>query len=126
MSETKLSSHAQGRLADAFEFSNAMHTLHLAKENIKTKIENRLVYSVNGGSFVITPELISFVDLLVRRKNKTYVLQDKNDNPIEITDLKGMLNSMLDIHKTVMQEAHKELQKVQSTRNIKRAFDIDD
>jgi hypothetical protein len=49
------------RLAEALKSANYRITLATQKENAKLKYQNDLIYSTNGGLFVASPELISFV-----------------------------------------------------------------
>ena len=49
------------KLQTALEFSNYRQTLNNQKEVLKAKTESLLSYSINGGTFTIDRELITFV-----------------------------------------------------------------
>ena len=51
------------RIEKAFNVANYMATLSNQRRIILEEFEQKLVYYVNGGTFKITPELISFVKM---------------------------------------------------------------
>ena len=53
------------KLQTALEFSNYRQTLNNQKEVLKAKTESLLSYSINGGTFTIDRELITFVKVLI-------------------------------------------------------------
>lgn len=77
------------RLTAAIEQSNYRITLATQKQNLLLKLKANLIYSMGGGIFNITPELICFVSLM--QNEDSLVLIDNNDNPILIEDVKKFL-----------------------------------
>jgi hypothetical protein len=89
------------------------------------RMEVELLYSVNGGTFPITMELIGFVDTLIRHQKSEAVLLDKNNTPILITDLPDFLETILDRYMEVTQDVHKEVMKIRKSRSVKSVLDLD-
>jgi len=83
------------KLTKALEFSNYRQTLNIQHNNLKSKVQTLLTYSINGGSFNIDLPLITFVEMLIKKENDSVVLLDVYNNPIEITDLKDFLEEIL-------------------------------
>jgi hypothetical protein len=83
------------RLTKALEFANYRLTLNNQLVSLRSKLQTKLIYSINGGTFTITRELITFVDSLIRQKNTTdIVLIDNFQNPIMIEDLEDFLENI--------------------------------
>lgn len=86
------------RLVDAVAAANYRITLNNQKQNARLKLQKDLTYSVNGGIFSITPELISFVAALITMGKDETVLLDVNKNPIEIADLEEFQDTIVGIY----------------------------
>lgn len=71
-----------------------MATLSAQKQILKEEFNQNLIYFYNGGTFTVTRELILFVKMLSDSDNYS-VLVDDNNIPVEITDLKSFLESIL-------------------------------
>ena len=110
-------------LDSAFDFANAMYSYNLAKDNIKLKIANRLVYSVNGGTFSVTTEFLNFLCFALQHGEDSTIMLDNNKNPILIPDVEESLDKAKTIYNTVMAQAYEELKQLESSRNIKQVFD---
>ena len=50
------------RLTKALEFANYRLTLNNQLVSLRSKLKTKLIYSINGGTFTISRELITFVD----------------------------------------------------------------
>lgn len=57
------------------------YDLKLTKSNLRERVIARLNVSLNGGYFIVTPELISFLNCWTEDK---IVLEDSYNNPIEV------------------------------------------
>ena len=64
------------KLQTALEFSNYRQTLNNQKDVLKAKTESLLSYSINGGTFTIDRELITFVKVLLDDKHTDAILLD--------------------------------------------------
>jgi hypothetical protein len=82
-----------------------------AKLYLQEKYTSYLIFTLQGGSWTATPELISF---LRNSKPKT-ILVDNFKNPIEV-DTKLLLEKMENVYDSVMQEWYTELTKLQGFR----------
>ena len=80
---------AKKRLDAALEQSNYRITFSTEKRNLLLKLQANLLYSINGGIFKITRELISFVHIM--QDEDSLVLLDNNENPVLIEDVKEFL-----------------------------------
>lgn len=107
------------RLKKALEFSNYRIGLFNLKENIKLKSETILTHAVNGGIFKANMDLINFLDMLVRQERESAVLIDSNGNPIEITDLMGFRDELMDRYFRATNFYHVEYTKLKKARSVK-------
>lgn len=114
----------QERLEKALEFSNTMQTFNLAKNNLKVKTQNLLSYSVNGGTFQVTQELIAFVSMAVNAGKSSLILLDKNDIPIQIDDTAKFLDDTSSLYFEVINEYYNDYQKLRSSRKIEKVLEI--
>lgn len=92
---TNLQAAIDARLSEALTAANYRITLNLAKQNARLKLQNDLTFSTNGGTFAITPELISFVSALRAMEKDDAVLLDVKQNPIQIDDLAAFLEQIV-------------------------------
>lgn len=118
------SSEAQERLAKALDFSNTMQTFNLAKNNLKVKTQNLLSYSINGGTFRVSQELIAFVSMAVSSEKTNLILLDKNDIPIQIDDTKQFLEDISSLYFEVINEYYNDYQQLRSSRKIEKVLEI--
>lgn len=111
------------RLQKALDFSNYRITLFQQKENIKLKVDTILTHAVNGGIFKSSPELITFVNLIKNMGHTSVVLLDKNNNPIEITNLDDFQNNLLSKYFEATNYYHSEYTKLRKARSVKENFE---
>lgn len=107
------------RLKTALEFSHYRQTLNNQIEIEKTKIKNLLTIAHNGGFFNVDYALISFVDLQVRQKRKSFVLLDKNMTPVKIDDPKLFLETINSRFNEATNAYHTEYTRLVKSRNVK-------
>lgn len=85
------------RIEKAFETANYMATLSNQKRIIKEEFDQSLIYYINGGTFRITIELISYIKTLIDLdKTKDTVFIDSNAIPILIDDVQKFLKDTTD------------------------------
>ncbi|MDA9373775.1 hypothetical protein N9R43_00115 [bacterium] len=118
------SSAEQERLAKALDFSNTMQTFNLAKNNLKVKTQNLLSHSTNGGTFRVSQELISFVNMAVVSEKTSLILLDKNDIPIQIDDTVKFLEDISSLYFEVINEYYNDYQQLRSSRKIEKVLEI--
>ena len=107
------------RLAEALKSANYRITLANQKENAKLKYQNDLIYSTNGGLFVASPELISFVTCLLSSGKDSAVLIDSKGNPIEIPNLTVFLEEITSRYYEATNEYLVEFKALQKSRSPK-------
>ena len=62
-------------------YSKLAYDLKLAKNNLRERVQSRMNVNLNGGYFIVTPELISFLSCWEEEK---IVLEDSYNNPVEV------------------------------------------
>lgn len=112
------------RLEKALEFSNFKAAVFQQKQNLKLRLDNLLTYAHNGGIFKITQELISFIDVLVRREIEEVVLIDERGNPILIKDLLSFRDAIIGLYFEATNEYHFEHEKLRKARSVKQVTDL--
>ena len=118
------SSEEQERLAKALDFSNTMQTFNLAKNNLKVKTQNLLSYSINGGTFRVSQELIAFANMALVSGKTSLILLDKNDIPIQIDDTQKFVEEISSLYFEVINEYYNDYQKLRSSRKIEKVLEI--
>lgn len=119
-----MSNTDEERLAKALDFSNTMQTFNLAKNNLKVKTQNLLSYSVNGGTFRVSQELIGFMQFVVQSQKTETILLDKNDIPIKIEDTEKFLEDISSLYFEVVNEYYNDYQRLRSSRKIEKVLEI--
>lgn len=113
------------KLTKALEFSNYRQTLNIQHNNLKSKVQTLLTYSINGGSFNIDLPLITFVEMLIKKEYDSVVLLDVYNNPIEITDLKDFLEEILSRYFEATNEYYAEYSKLKQSRKVHKLVDLE-
>ena len=111
------------KLQTALEFSNYRQTLNNQKEVLKAKTESLLSYSINGGTFTIDRELITFVKILIDDKHTDAVLLDIYNHPIAI-DLQNFYAEIMSRYFEVTNDYYVEYEKIRKARNVSSVLDL--
>jgi hypothetical protein len=112
------------RLEEAMKTQTYRLTLATQKENARMKLKNDLTFAVNGGSFIVSMELISFIAiLLVAGKNET-ILLDMHQNPIQIDDLNEFSESIMNVYFESTNTFYHEFNKLQKLRTPKAILGV--
>jgi hypothetical protein len=106
------------KLSNALAFANYRITLTTQIEQIKATTKNKLVFAKNGGFFTITPQLIAFVDLLIREENKAAILLDDNETPVRITELSEFRKDILERYQTAVSDYFREYERLRKSRKV--------
>lgn len=86
------------RLKKALEMSDLMVTLNNSKRILKEQYNEKLQHYYNGGRFVITPEIITFVKTLLDLHQVSAVLMDVDGEPVSIENLQYFLDIILRVY----------------------------
>lgn len=113
------------KLTKALEFANYRTTLNVQHNALKAKVQTLLNYSINGGTFDISQELISFVKLLLDREYTDAVLLDVYNNPIKVDDLNDFLDEILSRYFEAVNEYHAEYQKLRKARKVHKLIELE-
>jgi hypothetical protein len=111
------------KLQTALEFSNYRQTLNNQKEVLKAKTESLLSYSINGGTFTIDRELITFVKVLIDDKHTDAVLLDIYNHPIAV-DLQNFYAEILSRYFEVTNDYYVEYEKIKKARKVSSVLDL--
>ena len=108
------------KLERALEFSQYRETLNNQMQALKSQVEAKLLFSINGGTFKVSPELISFVNLLISKGQTETVLLDVNDTPIKITDVEEFETEILSRYYEVTNDYLTQYEKIRKARSVKK------
>lgn len=111
------------KLQTALEFSNYRQTLNNQKEVLKAKTESLLSYSINGGTFTIDRELITFVKVLIDDKYTDAVLLDVYNHPIAV-DLQNFYSEIMSRYFEVTNDYYVEYEKIRKARKVSSVLDL--
>lgn len=114
------------RLEKALEFAQYSTTIQKQRLNLKLRLENMLTYSTGGGTFKITEQLISFVDLLNDRGIDDTVLVDSRGIPVRISNLPIFFDTILSLYIEATNEYLVEFEALKKARTVKAAVGITD
>jgi hypothetical protein len=114
------------RLNKALEFANYRQTLNIQLHRIKTKTEGLLILAKNGGSFSVTQELIAFLDYLQRQGIVQTNLLDRNNTPVQITDISEFLKEVTGRYFEVTNDYLQEYQQIRKSKTVKSILDLEE
>ena len=105
------------RIEKAFEVANYMATLSNQKRIILEEYNQKLIYFVNGATFKITPDLISFVSTMADRPFDL-ILVDSTNLPVKISDTKKFLNDIIAVYSNASEEYFEKYSSIKSKRKL--------
>lgn len=106
-------------LSKAFEVANYMATLSAQRRLILEELNQKLVHYVNGGTFKITTELITFTKtLLDLGQESDVVFIDANNLPIVIADVQEFFDVIVSRYFESVNEYSAKYNAVKSSRKI--------
>lgn len=112
------------RLEKAFQTINLMTTLANQKRLALEEYKQSCIFYLNGCSFSITRELISFVKTLIDLKVDATVILDDNSIPLEITDLKKFLEDIVSKYAESTNEYLSKFGDIKRKRRIQDLVDL--
>jgi len=111
------------RLAKALEFSNYRTTVENQKRNLRSRVDSLQTITYNNGTFKADKSTISFVNTLINLDNTEIVVVDERNNPIEVSDPKEFLTTLVEAYNGSMNEFLAESKKLAKARSIKKIMD---
>jgi hypothetical protein len=109
------------KLEKAMQTANYMATLNTQKKIALEEFRQSLVYYHDGASFIADRELINFIKALIDLEYTQFIVLDDNNIPVEITDLKLFLESLLDVYK---QSANDYIKKYKDLKKKRKVEDL--
>lgn len=107
------------KIEKAFDVANYMASLSNQRRVILEEFSQKTVYYVNGGTFKITPELISFVNLTYTEGYiEDIAFIDSNNFPVVINDVKAFYNDIVNIYYSSINEYAAKFAEIKNKRKI--------
>lgn len=111
------------RLSTTIAASNYRLTLNTYKNQARLRFKTACLLATNGGFFDITPEFLSFLSAVAERHD-TYVLVDVNENPIQVTDVKELLESAFETYSEATLQLHHDFEKLKKARTTASLLEL--
>lgn len=113
------------RIEKAFEVANYMATLSNQRRLMLEEFNQNIVFYLNGGTFKITPELISLVKTWVDLgKVKDQVFIDENNFPILVDDVESFYTSLVEKYSSATIEYHNKFTELKIKRKISAIVEL--
>ena len=112
-------------LEKVIEIAKTMTVLANQKRALKEEYEQSLIFFINGGSFKVTKELISFVhSIKVISNYNEFVFIDDSGTPIKIEDLDKFLADILNVYVTSSNSYLADYQKLKTSKTVESILDL--
>jgi len=113
------------RIEKAFDVANYMATLSNQRRVILEEFNQKLVFYINGGTFKVSPELITFVRMTLDLGHTTDIpFVDSNSFPVVINDVNQFFDSIVDVYFQSVNEYSVKYTDIKSKRSIKDIVDL--
>jgi hypothetical protein len=113
------------KIEKAFSVANYMATLSNQRRIILEEYNQNLIHYINGATFKITYELISFVKTLVDMgKTENVVLVDSNNFPVLIDNLEDFQNSIVSTYLETVSTYADKFNEIKVKRKIADIVDL--
>jgi uncharacterized protein YqkB len=108
------------RIEKSFETANYMATLSNQRRIIAEEFKQKLVVYKNGGTFEITPNLITFIKtLLDLGQNEDVPFIDANQFPVIIKDVQDFFDDVTSIYFSAINEYSTKFAELKSKRTAR-------
>lgn len=113
------------RIEKAFQVANYMATLSNQRRIITEEFNQRIVYYTNGGTFKVTPELISFTKIVLDLGHTEDVaFVDSNNFPVVIPNVQEFFDSIVGVYFESVNEYAAKIAEIKSKRKIGDIVDL--
>lgn len=107
------------RIEKAFGVANYMATLSNQRRIILEEFNQKLIYYINGGTFKITPDLITFTKTMLDLGHETDVqFIDQNNFPVLIADVTAFYETIVEIYFQSINEYAAKFAEIKSKRKV--------
>jgi hypothetical protein len=113
------------KLTKALEFANYRVTINNQKAALLAKTESLLSYSLNGGTFTIALQLLTFCKQLIDEKETEVVLLDIYKNPI-LVELESFYEEIRSRYFEASNEYYVEYEKLRKARKVHKVLDLNE
>jgi hypothetical protein len=113
------------RIEKAFEVANYMATLSNQRRIILEEYNQKLVHYVNGATFQVSPQLISFTKIMLDAgytNNIAFV--DSNNFPVIVSDAREFFDSITLIYFEATNDYASKYAKIKSKRKIAEIIEL--
>lgn len=108
------------RIEKAFQVANYMATLSNQRRIILEEFNQRTIHYVNGGTFKITPELISFTKTVLDiGHTEDVAFVDSNNFPVIVEDVQEFFDTIIAVYFQAVNEYATKFAEIKSKRNVK-------
>lgn len=111
------------RLEKAFQTANFMATLNLSRKTALEEFKQNLIFYQNGCSFTADLDMISTIHTLSLH-NKSAVIIDNNNIPMEVVDLSQFLEQCLGLYKKESEKYLAKYNNIKKQRNISNLINL--
>lgn len=107
------------RIEKAFQVANYMATLSNQRRVILEEFEQHIVYYENGGTFKVTPELISFTKTVLDiGHTEDVAFVDSNKFPVVIANVQSFFDNIVAVYFQAVNEYASKIAEIKSKRKI--------
>jgi hypothetical protein len=107
------------KVEKAFDVANYIASLSNQRRVILEEFEQKTVYYINGGTFKITPELISFTNLMIHRgivKDAAFI--DANNFPVIVNDVNKFYDDVVNTYFNAVNEYATRFADIKNKRRV--------
>ncbi len=113
------------RLEKAFAIANYMHTLSNQRRVALEEFNQSIIYYINGGTFQINRELISFTKIMLDLGHAYDVtFEDANGFPIVVPDVQKFFDEILLQYITALNEYSTKFADLKAKRKVADLVDL--
>ena len=96
--------------------SDKYYSIALAKQNALEKAKSKMLMAFDGHLFLANAETINLVKTLSELHTSPFYILDTNDNPVEITDPKKLLEQLITRNQEVLNNYHADFKNFETLR----------
>lgn len=104
------------RLQEAINAAEYRLSYENQQKTLKDRTDQQLMFFVNGGSFTITYQLISFIHVVCSKGRTQGVLIDDNGIPIRIENIPEFADNIIEKYFDITNQYHADLAKLKKSR----------
>jgi len=113
------------RIEKAFDVANYMATLSNQRRILLEEFKQKLVYYINGGTFNITPELISFTKMTLEMGHTDDVsFIDSNTFPVIINDVQVFFDDIVSVYFQSVNDYSVKYADIKNKRSVQDIVDL--